>query len=462
MTRSQRDGAINGRKLGKYYKKFSQLASSSRVAGGVILCDFMGSNQFLTVMIFFLSLAIPQSSFGQELKGKTNGCVQLAENSAKPLESQISICYKWLKPFRPEQKTFFFLIGGPGSSADYYLKFRDFWLSTTLGRNFNLLFFDPRGVGTSSEINASNVASRDLSLYTLTNMTNDVESLRKSLLGNQEIGVIGHSTGAHQVFDYAIRFPDHVFDVISLHGGASGLGFLTQTYYRLSELQKALVGIDSDQVVRLRQLVQSGDACDQDGSKLPSSAWQQLVNFALYGTVPQRNELPGIFNSLLSGNINSKSFCGSASAKLRNKLFPQIPSKDPLNAMAKINLIINQNVVCSNFITKNGVAELPAPFHDPAYNNVWVPQCLPILNAHKIVENQFDVRASLAKIKAPILVLGADSDQWIEADAQDEIWENLTTTQARTNRFVRLQQCGHFSFYECPEQLKAALDSYLK
>jgi pimeloyl-ACP methyl ester carboxylesterase len=226
---------------------------------------------------------------------------------------------------------------------------------------------------TSCTVNGSNVGSYDLFQYTLRNMTDDVESLRKNLLGNQSIGVIGHSTGAHQVFDYAIRFPDQVFGIISLHGGASGLGFLTQTYYRLIELQKAFAGIDSGQIAQLRQLIQSGGACDQDGNKLPSSAWQQLTNFALYGTVSQRKELSNIFKSLIGGNLAPKTFCSSVNGNKESKaLMPQIPSNDPLNAMAGINPIINQNVICSNFVTKDAVAVLPAPFHDPTYNYICI------------------------------------------------------------------------------------------
>jgi len=389
-----------------------------------------------------------------------DGCVTVAENPTATDGTKISICYKWLQPYDQSKKTFLFLVGGPGASFEYYMLFGEFWLNTNLGKNYNLLFFDPRGVGHSSEINSANVDSHDLRQYTLANMTDDIESLRKNLLGDQSIGLIGHSTGGHQVFDYAIRFPEHVSKIISLHGGASGLGFQTQVYYRLNEWQKAGASIEPQKLVSLQQLVQSGSACDSDGSKLLPTSWNQLTSYALYGTVSQRKMLPKLIMSLVQGNIDSQSFCQNKSVNVQ-KEFPILQSNDPLNAMSGINPIINANIVCSNFITKASIGSLPAPFHDPTFNFIWSPQCQPLLMSGKITEDQFDVRTSISQIQVPILVVGSDGDQWIPFKVQNEIWENMTDPQKIKSEIHELRQCGHFSFYECPHQLKLIIDHFL-
>lgn len=414
-----------------------------------------------SIVIFSCHVGFAVQLVSTERLHPAKGCVVVPENPQLVEGVSISLCYQWLNTYDPDKQTFIFLVGGPGAGFSYYLKFRDFWLNTKLGQKYNILFFDPRGVASSSEINANSFIQSDLRQYTLTNMTNDIESLRKKLLGEQSVGLIGHSTGGHQVFDYAIRFPGHVFEIISLHGGVSGLGFLTQTYYRLSEWQKAGVGIDSAKLVRLQQLIQSGAACDQDGSKLSTTAWSQISSFALYGTVPQRQILPGLLDSLIQGNVESKHFCKAVTSSAK-KLIPDIPSNDPLNAMAGINLIINQNVVCSNFITKGAVSSLPSPFYDPTFSYIWSTQCLPLLSNGKIVENQFDLRHLIPKIKVPIMIVGANRDQWIPFAVQKEIWQNMSASQTEIGKIAELNQCGHFSFYECPDQLKSALDEFVE
>lgn len=426
----------------------------------------MSKVKFTTFFLFFFATLSSHFSTADQLVTteklqSQNGCIVVPENPSLLDGVSISLCYQWLNTYDPNKQTFIFLVGGPGAGFAYYMKLRDFWLSTKLGQKFNLLFFDPRGVASSSEINANNFNSHDLRQYTLTNMTSDIESLRKKLLGDQPVGLIGHSTGGHQVFDYAIRFPDHVFEIISLHGGVSGLGFLTQTYYRLSEWQRAGTGIDSTKLVRLQQLIQSGEACDQDGSKLSTSTWSQILSFALYGTVPQRQVLPDLLGSLIQRNVDSQSFCKVPTSSTK-KLIQEIPSNDPLNAMAGINLIINQNVVCSNFITKGAVSTLSSPFHDPTFSYIWSTQCLPLLNDGKIAEDQFDVRKLMPKIKAPIMIVGADGDQWIPFAVQKEIWQNMSTSQTEVGKIIELNKCGHFSFYECPDQLKSALDGFIE
>lgn len=395
------------------------------------------------------------------LEEPNSGCITIDENSKSPNDGKIQIHYKWLNPFDPKKQTFIFLNGGPGAGSNYYELFQDFWKSSQLGQKFNLLFFDPRGVGRSSPITQSNVANKNMKNYTFDGMVEDIEALRTQLLAGQKIGLIGHSTGGHLVFSYALKYPMNVFKIISLHGAISEMGFLNQYHDRMTEWRRATTGLDQNNLNLLRQKIQSGNACVAEGNPLPSKAWDQLVNYALYGTYSQRLNLNTTLQSLLKGNIDADSYCRqNPQGATASELITGPSANDPLNAMGEINLIINSNVVCTNLMTFNEVESLSPPYLDGT-RELWKRTCSNLKASGKITEKPFDVRKDIKKLLVPILIIGADSDQWIAPKAQQEIWNTLSDAQKKISRMTILNKCSHFSFYECPEQLKIELDRFV-
>lgn len=390
-----------------------------------------------------------------------SGCILINENNQTAQDGKVQIFYHWLNPFDPSKQTFFFLIGGPGAPMDYYLKFEKFWRSTTLGQKYNLLFFDPRGVGKSTPVTQENVIRRNLKNYTFSGMVEDIEGLRQALVPGQKIGVIGHSTGGHLVFSYAVKYPENVFKIISMHGAVSEIGFLTQMYLRQKEVASALSGLQPTEITQLAQKIQSGNTCFADGSKLHPTSWQLLMNFALYGTYSQRQSLPSIILDLFQGNIITNKYCQKTNiSSLTNSLILDPPALDPLLAMGGINLLINNNVVCSNLITSKQAQTMQAPYHDPILS-FWTRQCFPFLQSGQIIEEPFDLKAAIANLKMPILIVGAEHDQWVSPIAQNEIWDAFTTSQKNQNKMTILSNCSHFSFYECPTDLSKSLNDFL-
>ena len=72
--------------------------------------------------------------------------------------------------------------GGPGATHDYFLPYL-----LPLARNNRLIFIDERGSGKSERL-------EDVKQYTVENMVEDVEAVRKALdLG--KINLLGHSYG---------------------------------------------------------------------------------------------------------------------------------------------------------------------------------------------------------------------------------------------------------------------------
>ncbi|MDO9256036.1 MAG: proline iminopeptidase-family hydrolase [Bacteroidales bacterium] len=91
--------------------------------------------------------------------------------------------------------------GGPGASHDYFLPYL-----LPLARTNRLIFIDERGSGRSQKL-------EDTSAYTVENMAEDVEDVRKALdLG--KISLLGHSYGGVLAQAYALKYPENLTHLI--------------------------------------------------------------------------------------------------------------------------------------------------------------------------------------------------------------------------------------------------------
>jgi len=93
------------------------------------------------------------------------------------------------------------LHGGPGASHDYLLPGL-----LPLARTNRLVFIDERGSGRSERL-------EDASAYTVENMADDVEAVRKAL-GLGTVSVLGHSYGGVVAQAYALKYQDHLSHLI--------------------------------------------------------------------------------------------------------------------------------------------------------------------------------------------------------------------------------------------------------
>src|SRR5664279_5195964 len=91
--------------------------------------------------------------------------------------------------------------GGPGASHDYFLPYL-----LPLARTNRLIFIDERGSGRSQKI-------ENVSDYTVENMVEDVEAVRKELnLGR--ISLLGHSYGGVLAQAYALKYQENLSHLI--------------------------------------------------------------------------------------------------------------------------------------------------------------------------------------------------------------------------------------------------------
>lgn len=93
------------------------------------------------------------------------------------------------------------LHGGPGASHDYFLPHL-----LPLARKNRLVFIDERGSGKSGKL-------EDPKLYTVANMVEDAEAVRRALhLGN--INLLGHSCGGVLAQAYALKYQKNLSHLI--------------------------------------------------------------------------------------------------------------------------------------------------------------------------------------------------------------------------------------------------------
>jgi proline iminopeptidase len=111
--------------------------------------------------------------------------------------NEVMIYYKILGKGEP----LVILHGGPGASHDYFLPYL-----LPLARNNQLIFIDERGSGRSQKL-------EDAKGYTIENMVEDVESVRRSL-GLGKISLLGHSYGGALAQAYALKYQQNLSHLI--------------------------------------------------------------------------------------------------------------------------------------------------------------------------------------------------------------------------------------------------------
>jgi proline iminopeptidase len=128
--------------------------------------------------------------------------------------------------------------GGPGASHDYFLPYL-----APLARHNRLVFIDERGSGRSEKLD-------DPTGYTVENMVEDVEAVRKELnLGM--IALLGHSYGGVLAQAYALKYQQNLSKLI-----------LCSTFYSTSKMnevfQKQLARMSPELRKRIQTLEKAG------------------------------------------------------------------------------------------------------------------------------------------------------------------------------------------------------------
>jgi proline iminopeptidase len=122
--------------------------------------------------------------------------------------------------------------GGPGASHDYFLPYL-----LPLARTNRLIFIDERGSGRSQKI-------EDASGYTVENMVEDVEAVRKEL-NLRKINLLGHSYGGVLAQAYALKYQENLSHLI-----------LCSTFHSTSKMNEVFKNILGKMTPELRSRIE--------------------------------------------------------------------------------------------------------------------------------------------------------------------------------------------------------------
>jgi proline iminopeptidase len=140
-------------------------------------------------------------------------------------------------------ETLVILHGGPGASHDYFLPYL-----LLLPRHNRLVFIDERGSGRSQKL-------EDGTGYTIENMVEDIEAVRKALnLG--KINLLGHSYGGALVQAYALKYQQNLSHLI-----------LGSTWSSTKAMNQEFVQMKERMIPELREHIEKMEAAGLFGHK---------------------------------------------------------------------------------------------------------------------------------------------------------------------------------------------------
>ncbi len=176
--------------------------------------------------------------------------------------------------------------GGPGASHDYFLPYL-----LPLAKNNRLVFIDERGSGQSQRL-------EDATQYTVENMVEDVEAVRKALdLG--KMSLLGHSYGGVLAQAYALKYQQNLTHMI-----------LCSTFPSTSQMNQVLAKIKENMSHELRDRIDKMEKAGLFGHGLPYeqnrytnaymiAAWGEGYFPYLYQNRPDPN-----YDPVASGNMS--------------------------------------------------------------------------------------------------------------------------------------------------------------
>ena len=223
------------------------------------------------------------------------GCINNSEKKNSPIQS--SNLYSIEEGFVDAQGVMIFytafgkgeplliLHGGPGASHDYFLPYL-----LPLARTNRLIFIDERGSGRSQKI-------ENPSAYTVENMVEDVEAVRKELdLG--KISLLGHSCGGVLALAYALKYQENLSHLI-----------LCSTFHSTKKMNDVLKNIKDKMEPELQQRIDKmekeglyGHGLDYEKNRYTSgymiAAWGEGYFPYLYQNHPDPN-----YDPVANGNM---------------------------------------------------------------------------------------------------------------------------------------------------------------
>ena len=137
---------------------------------------------------------------------------------------QIELTYEWSRPFDARKTTVILLQGGPGFDRS---SIRELAHIVGLDAHFNVLTFNRRGTNPGDPTSAEEAGPK-AEFYQMQYTAKDLEALRREVIGQDKIILVGHSYGASLAYDYATQYPERISKLVVAAGSARATCFAEQ------------------------------------------------------------------------------------------------------------------------------------------------------------------------------------------------------------------------------------------
>lgn len=393
--------------------------------------------------------------------------------------------------------------GGPGGSGyDFIKDSLDYATDKTLQAGFDIVGFDPRGVGRSSAVTCYEPAEMDEYLYGLTSAKRgtdawiteleraaadfgaactentgallehvDTESaardldLLRAILGDKKLNYLGYSYGTFLGATYAELFPEKVgrmaldgaldpstsnFDVTRIQ--AQGFESALRAYLAdcLTDSECPFTGTVDEAMATIGALLASVDASPitaTDGRKLGSNALLTAIIYPLYQATAW-TYLSDMFDSILAGDADyAFQFADQYNGRNKDGTYAD-NSTEAFLAINCIDYPYNDDPATMRAQAAEIEAAAPTIGRYMTFGDIGCANW-----PYKFSGDRREIRAEGA---APILVIGTTNDP-----ATPYVWAKSLAAQLESGRLLTYEGEGHTAYNKSNDCVNDVVNDYL-
>lgn len=393
--------------------------------------------------------------------------------------------------------------GGPGGSGyDFVKSSLDYATDKKLQASFDIVGFDPRGVGRSTAVKCYQPAQMDEYLYSLTKAPRGTDAwiseletsaadfgaacdkntgallgnvdtvsaardldLLRAVLGDTKLNYLGYSYGTFLGATYAELFPDKVgrlaldgaldpstsnFDVTRVQ--AKGFESALRAYLAdcLAGSKCPFTGSVDQAMATIKALLASVDASPiraTDGRELGSNTLLTAIIYPLYQATAWKY-LSDMFTSVMHGDADyAFQFADQYNGRSENGTYAD-NSTEAFMAINCVDYAYNDDPATMRAQAAQIEAEAPTIGKYMAYGDIGCANW-----PHKFTGKRAEIHAAGA---APILVIGTTNDP-----ATPYVWAQSLAKQLDSGHLVTYRGEGHTAYNKSNSCVNNAVDSYL-
>ena len=344
----------------------------------------------------------------------TSGCIETPFEHEVPDGEKFRTYYEISRPKEQSMGSIVVFHGGPAYPRKHMHSNGYIWAA--LRAHFTVLYFHQRGSGYSGRITEATQLEKTRHLYSLGHIVDDAEFLRRKLLGNQNIILIGKSAGGFIALLYAIKHPD-VTAAVVLAATSAHHGYISE---RNRVKREFFAGLDKR----------------YPGFAAHRRRANEITDLNLL------KELTNLKEILVRGNVLESVFF-DLSYTLKGQFETVAIARDL--ADRRYDLLAKRLAEGRKTLRGTGLESIPV-LNNISCRELEFEKTNPAGCVSKDKGREFDVRKRLGELKMPVLVLSGQYDPILPPVFQEEIVDGLKTEVT----WHILDMSAHMIFQEQP------------